>query len=72
VQKRPGGATILKYYKKNGLNSIMVRSLFNVFAREKLLKAPATQRELKVFIKSKGYKIGDFKQELKEGKKLNG
>lgn len=64
LQGNPNGAIALKSYKKKGLGSIMVKSVFNVFARDRLIKAPANQKELKAFIKSKGFKIGDFKQEL--------
>jgi hypothetical protein len=60
---------VLKSYKKKGLCSIMVKSVFNVFVRDRLVKAPITQKELKAFIKSKGYKIAQFKHELEKIKK---
>ncbi len=66
LQENPNGAMALKSYKKKGLGSIMVKSVFNVFVRDRLIKAPATQKELKAFIKLKGYKIGEFKQELEK------
>ncbi|MCP4366723.1 MAG: hypothetical protein GY797_01210 [Deltaproteobacteria bacterium] len=66
MRENKNGAMVLKYHKKKGLGSIVVRSVFNVFAKEKLIKAQVTQKELKAFIKTKGYKIGDFKQELEK------
>lgn len=58
------GTMVLKYHKEKGLGSIIVRSIFNVFARERLIKAPITQNEMKEFLRSKGQKLEDFKQEL--------
>lgn len=66
LQGSTNGAMTLKSYKKNGLGSILVKSVFNVFVRDRLIKAPANQKELKAFIKSKGFKIGEFKQELEK------
>ncbi len=69
VHENGNGTLVLKYYKAKGFTSIVVRSVFNVFAKDRLLKCPITQKEIKAFIKSKGYKIGDFKQELEKTKK---
>ncbi|MCP4977357.1 MAG: replication initiation protein [Maribacter sp.] len=63
--KGSDGDVILKSYNNKGLKSIVVKSVFNVFAKKKLINTPITQKEFKPFIKSRGYKIGEFTKELK-------
>lgn len=66
IRAKEKKSIVLEYYNEKGFNSIVVRSVFNLFAKDRLIKSSITQKELKAFIKSKGYKIGDFKQELEK------
>ena len=51
VRGNGNGAMLLKYYKEKGFNSIVVRSVFNVFVKDRLIKSPITQKEIKGFHK---------------------